>query len=287
MPKTTRRTEGRRRAAPRVRRRFGQHYLEPPWVVKLVDAIGARPDDLFLEIGPGKGALTLPLAERAAFVVAIEIDRDLVSHLRPLLPANVSLVCGDVLESDLAALLEQTAAHLPTPPGAIRVVGNLPYNVSSPILFQLLALQGRSTTLDATLMLQREVADRLVAAPGSAEYGVLSVLVQLRANVMRLLTLPPGAFRPAPAVTSAVLRLTFHPPQVALPDPRLFERLVRSIFTQRRKTLGNALKPFAAPSRLSAAAALREAAIDPRRRPETLELVELARLAEVLAAAGR
>lgn len=288
MARTRRRSErarSRRGSAP-ARRRFGQHFLEPVWRAKLLDAIAPRPADLFLEIGPGRGALTLPLAERVLHLVAVEIDRDLVANLAPLLPPNVSLICGDILETDLPRLLADTLAFLPARPRATRIVGNLPYNVSSPILFRLIELQASHPCSDATLMLQREVADRLVASPGSAEYGVLSVLVQLRAKVASLLSLPPGAFRPAPAVSSAVVRLNFHTPRVSLPDPQLFERLVRSIFTQRRKTVANALRGFAATSTLSSGEALAQAGIDPARRPQTLEIVELAQLAEVFAAAA-
>jgi 16S rRNA (adenine1518-N6/adenine1519-N6)-dimethyltransferase len=132
-------------------------------------------------------------------------------------------------------------------------------------------------------MLQREVADRIVARPGSGEYGVLSVLVQWRADVTRVLALPPGAFRPPPKVNSALIRLTFRPPRIGVADPAVFEGLVRSMFTQRRKTLGNALGHFAAETGMPAREALRLAAIDPTRRPETLEMVEIARLADVFA----
>jgi 16S rRNA (adenine1518-N6/adenine1519-N6)-dimethyltransferase len=153
--------------------------------------------------------------------------------------------------------------------------------VSSPILFKLLAMQADHPMHDATLMLQKEVADRIVAGPGSADYGVLSVLVQWKAAVSRLLVLPPGAFRPPPKVTSALIRLTFRPPDVPTADPSEFERLVRSVFTQRRKTLSNALARYAEATGMAAADALRAADIDPTRRPQTLQLVEIARLADV------
>lgn len=269
---------------PRARRRFGQHFLEAPWVAKLIDEVAPQPDDTFLEIGPGRGVLTLPLAERAGRVIAVEIDRDLVAHLAPRLPSNVSLVAADFLEADLVPLLKAVPAGPERGERRpIRIVGNLPYNVASPILFRLLDLQAQLPCADATLMLQREVADRLAAKPGTSDYGVLSVLVQLHASVTKLLTLPPGAFRPAPAVTSAVVRLAFHPPQEPLRDPAGFERLVRSIFTQRRKTLMNALRGFASGTPLSAKAALAMSDLDPKRRPQTLEITELARLADVFA----
>lgn len=272
----------------RARRRFGQHFLEPAWVGKLVEAIAAQPDDAFVEIGPGRGAITWPLAARAARLLAIEVDRDLVAHLRAREASNVTVVAADVLEADLPALVEAWQ-HAPLDAEhPVRVVGNLPYNISSPILFRLLAVASATGGLtDACLMLQREVADRLVAAPGTRTYGVLSVLTGLRADVTRILALPPGAFRPAPMVASAVVRLRFRAPRVALTDEALFTRLVRTLFTQRRKTTVNALKPFADRMGRSPAEALDAAGLDGQRRPDTLQLLELARLADVFASTGR
>jgi 16S rRNA (adenine1518-N6/adenine1519-N6)-dimethyltransferase len=265
---------------PPVRKRFGQHFLEPVWADKVVKAIGPSLDDTFLEIGPGTGILTLRLAPKVKCLIAVEIDRDLIADLTPKLPPNASIFSGDVLEIDLAALT-------PGNTGPLRIAGNLPYNISSPILFRLLDLRSRRPVRDATLMLQREVADRIVARPGSAEYGVLSVLLQWQATVTRVLALPPGAFRPPPKVRSAVIHLAFRDPHVAVTDPRLFTRLVRSVFTQRRKTLSNALVPLATEIGVSARDALREAGLDPTRRPQTLEIVEIARLADIFAAAAR
>jgi 16S rRNA (adenine1518-N6/adenine1519-N6)-dimethyltransferase len=163
------------------------------------------------------------------------------------------------------------------------VVGNLPYNVSSPILFKILRDHRAGGGIrDATLMLQHEVAERLEASPGTGEYGVLAILVQLHADVQRVLTLPPGAFRPVPRVRSAVVRLTFRAPAVSIRDERRFEQLVRSIFTQRRKTMANALRPFAEAQGRDPRGILANAAIDPMRRPETLTLPELARLSDLL-----
>jgi 16S rRNA (adenine1518-N6/adenine1519-N6)-dimethyltransferase len=269
----------------RARKRFGQHFLEPAWADRLVAAIGARATDRVLEIGPGPGALTLRLAPLVERLTAVEVDRDLASALEPRLPPNVTLVVGDVLTYDLSPLLRE---------GPLRVVGNLPYNISSPVLFRLLdesrrqrgaaAEDGRGPLVDATLMLQREVADRIEAPPGTRDYGVLSILVQLHADVQRVLTLPPGAFRPPPAVRSAVVRLTFRAPRVALRNEALFEAMVRAMFTQRRKTLGNALASFAGARQAEPRAVLAQAGIDPGRRAETLTLPELARLADCFAA---
>ena len=261
---------------PRARKRFGQHFLEPAWVAKLVDAVNPQPTDTFLEIGPGRGALTQVLAPRVARVVAVEIDRDLVAALPSRVPANVSVIEGDFLETDLSRVMADE--RLP-----VRVIGNLPYNVSSPILFTLLdaADEGRMFR-DATLMLQKEVADRLVASPGSRDYGSLAIQVALLAQVERLLTLPPGAFRPPPKVTSAVVRLRFHPPAVDVGNRSTFERLVRGMFLQRRKTLLNALAPVAASFDRSASDLIARAGVDGSKRPQALRLEELARLSRAV-----
>jgi 16S rRNA (adenine1518-N6/adenine1519-N6)-dimethyltransferase len=246
----------------------------------VVEAVAPRPENLVLEIGPGRGALTDALAPHVRRLIAVEIDRDLASSLSRNAPENVTIITADFLEVDLASVLAGEG-------GPARVVGNLPYYISSPILFRLLsAARGGQVLADATLMLQREVADRLVAQPGSRDYGVLGILVRLHADVRRVLTLPPGAFRPVPKVNSAVVHLEFRPPPVPLTHPQLFESMVKALFSQRRKTAGNALKVFAQARSLSPAAALHQAGIDPGRRPETLQLPELSALAEVFASAA-
>ena len=255
----------------KAKKRYGQHFLQGVWADKLVDAIQPAPGDRFLEIGPGPGALTLRLAPRVGHLTAIEVDPDMVAALRPQLPPNVTLVEQDFLETDLGALAGN---------GAVRIAGNLPYNVSSPILFKVLELhRTRGGVVDASFMLQREVAERIESGPGTKDYGVLSIFIQLHADVRRLLTLPPGAFRPQPKVHSAVVRLTFRPPAVAVANEGVFEGMVRSMFTQRRKTLANALASFASDRGQRAGEVLRAAGVDPSRRPETLTLDELARLA--------
>jgi 16S rRNA (adenine1518-N6/adenine1519-N6)-dimethyltransferase len=270
----------------KARKRFGQHFLEPAWVAKLVAAIEPEPDDSFVEIGPGKGAITLPLLQRSGRVLAIEVDRDLVAALRSSERPGLTVVQADVLDTDLPSLVQQWQGAPLGPSHQVRVVGNLPYNISSPILFMLLRVAAATAGLrDASLMLQREVADRLRAAAGTKEYGVLTVLTAVHADVQPVLHLPPGAFRPAPKVSSSVIRLVFRPPRVTLTDEALFVRMVRTIFTQRRKTTTNALKPFAEGFDVSAAEALSVAGLDGRRRPETLQLVELAQLADVFASA--
>ena len=266
----------------RTRKRFGQHFLESVWADKVVAAIAPTRDDVFLEIGPGPGILTTRLAPCVSKLIAVEIDRDLIASLAPKVPPNTSIMEGDILQLDLVSLLSSAG-----PATAVRIAGNLPYNISSPVLFKLLHLQRQRTVADATLMLQREVADRILATPGTAEYGVLSVLVQWRADVTRLLALPAGAFRPPPTVQSAVIRLVFRPPRFPVADERVLEGMVRGMFTQRRKTLANALATFATAIGVTASDALRRTGIDPRRRPETLEIIEIARLADIFATANR
>jgi len=269
-------SRGERPSLPRPRKRYGQHFLEPAWVAKLIDAVGAQPHDVFIEIGAGRGALTRPLAERVSRVVAIEIDRDLAAALPARVPANVHVITDDFLRVDLEALLAGQS-------GPVRVIGNLPYNVSSPILFRLLHAADHGARIrDATLMVQKEVADRLVGAAGTREYGALAIQVALVADVDRLLSLPPGAFRPPPKVQSAVVRLRFRPPMVDVGDPATFERLVRGLFLQRRKTLLNGLKPVADSFGKTAKTLVVQAGLDPGRRAETLTLDELSRLARAV-----
>lgn len=278
-------------AIHKPRKRFGQHFLAPNWATRVVSAIDAQPGDVFLEIGPGSGAITLPLAETGAPILAVEIDRDLVADLASRAPANVTIVTGNVLKTDvlpfLSGLHPQRAAGV-APVGTekrrCRVVGNLPYNLSTPILFRLIEWQHQHGAFaDATIMLQREVADRLVARPRTKAYGVLTILLGLHARVTRLLDLPATAFRPAPKVQSSVVRLEFGRPSVHVADHVLFEQVVKRIFGQRRKTLANTLKGFVP----DPAGVLAEAGIDSKRRPETLDLSELARLTDRIAGTRR
>jgi 16S rRNA (adenine1518-N6/adenine1519-N6)-dimethyltransferase len=300
-----------------LRKRFGQHFLAPAWADKVVRAIAPARDEQFLEIGPGPGALTLRLASRVDHLTAIEIDRDLAAALRPQLPRNVDLVVGDILEVDLARYLVA---------GPLRIAGNLPYNISSPIIFKLLAAAGPRRPglqaagpfgpglqaagpfgpglqaeadvspasesradlsgpphrlIDATVMLQLEVAERLAAGPGTKDYGVLTIFTALQADVQRVLTLPPGAFRPPPRVHSAVVKLTFRPSPLPPGLDAAFATMVRTIFMQRRKTLLNALRPYAETAGGDSKEALTAAGIDPVRRPETLSQEDLIRLVSV------
>jgi 16S rRNA (adenine1518-N6/adenine1519-N6)-dimethyltransferase len=291
MTRTTRRpaTSSRRRGParderpqryPRARKRFGQHFLEPAWVARLVEAVTPLPTDTFLEIGPGRGALTRALAPRVRRLVCVEIDRDLAASLRAEAPPNVDVVEGDFLQ--IGAPLETTASKGGEERSPLRVIGNLPYNVASPILFKLLqsADEGRRVR-DATVMLQKEVAHRLVAQPGNSDYGTLAIQTARVAAAELLFTLPPGAFRPPPKVTSAVVRLRFRP-ALDVGDPGTFERIVRGVFLKRRKTLLNALAPVAAALGRSTAELIEQSGVDASRRPEELTVADYARLSRAV-----
>ncbi len=251
-----------------ARKRFGQNFLaDAHYVGRIVDAVDPRPGDNVVEIGPGLAALTGDLIARAGHISAVEIDRDLAARLRErFTPAQLTLHEADALEFDFAQLGPE-----------LRVVGNLPYNISSPLLFLLAELDAQ--VRDLHVMLQREVVARMTAAPGTADYGRLTVMLQVRFRIARLFIVPPGAFRPAPKVESAVARLT--PLGVAKPDiadTALFARVVSAAFAQRRKTLRNAL------ANVADVAAMAAAGIDPTVRGETLAVADFVRLANVLAA---
>ena len=249
-------------------RRLGQHFLRGASVEKLLRVIAPAADDVFLEIGPGKGALTLPLAARAERVVAVEIDERLAGELAARAPANVEIVRADALAADLRALV---------PEGA-RLVGNLPYYVSSPLMRRVLTLRGH--VRDLHVMLQEEVARRIASPPGSKEYGILSVMYGAFATVDVPLVFPPGAFAPPPRVSSALLRARFvHPPPAPVADQGRLEELLHRAFAHRRKTLENNLQD----SYPNLKQHLRLLNIEGSRRPETLSVVEFAKLAEKLA----
>jgi 16S rRNA (adenine1518-N6/adenine1519-N6)-dimethyltransferase len=276
----------------RARKRFGQHFLSNKWARKVVEAINPQPGDVFLEVGPGKGALTFPLAATGAPIVAVEVDRDLITDLAPRLPPNVTLVAGDILKTDVTPFLTgmqpvrppNVAPDAALPPRRYRLVGNLPYNLSTPILFKLIEWhQQHGLFVDAVVMLQLEVAERLAAKPGTKAWGALSLYLKLHSDSTVLMRLPPTAFSPPPKVHSAIARLTFHPPAVKIADEKIFDQFVQRMFSLRRKTLNNVLKSIDR----SAPAVLAEAGIDGMRRPETLSLQEIARIVELLAASKR
>jgi 16S rRNA (adenine1518-N6/adenine1519-N6)-dimethyltransferase len=248
-------------------RRLGQHFLRPAAVAQLVAAIAPASEDTFLEIGPGPGALTLPLAARARRVIAIELDARLVARLAERAPENVAIVEGDALTADLRRLV----------PRGARVVGNLPYYVSSPLLRRLLEL--RDHVADLHVMVQEEVARRIASPPGSKEYGILSVCFALWADVDIVLRFPPAAFAPPPKVSSAVLRIRFRAePRAEVADPQAFEKLVKTAFARRRRTLENNLQDSYANLKEN----LKLLNITGSRRAETLSVVEFAKLSSVL-----
>jgi 16S rRNA (adenine1518-N6/adenine1519-N6)-dimethyltransferase len=247
--------------------RLGQHFLRSASIHRLLRAIEPRPSETFLEIGPGTGALTLPLAGLAARVVAVEVDTALARRLRARAPANVEIVEADALRADLRALV----------PAGSRLAGNLPYYISSPLLRRFLDLRGH--VRDLHVMLQEEVARRVAAGPGSREYGILSVLFGLWADVEIALRFPPGAFQPPPRVGSALLRVRFRGrPLAEVPEMAAFERLVQKAFSRRRRTLENNLRD----SYPNLKHHLRLLNLAGSRRAETLSVVEFAKLATAL-----
>lgn len=272
------------RHALAARRGLGQNFLcDEGIAAELVDLAGVAPGDSVVEIGTGLGILTRALAARAARVVTLEIDAGLVRALRAdgALPANVELVHADALRADLSALVAGCAAP-------VRLVGNLPYVISGPLLRRLLDLRER--LVDWSVMLQREVADRLLAAPGTRRYGSLAVLHRLAVDMRRLRALAPGCFYPEPKVRSVFLRLV---PRAGSPlgeaELPWVERVVRGAFGQRRKTLANALRGADLGSEVSPeriAGALAALDIGPRARAEALAPEQLLALARALAPAG-
>jgi len=256
----------------RPRKRFGQNFLRDQHVLdRIIDAADLRPGDRILEIGPGQGALTDKLLESGLPVLAVEIDRDLGSALQDRQDENLSVVIGDVLRLDWEELLTE-------PP--YKLIANLPYNVSSQILFRV--LEHRHLFSRLVLMFQKEVGDRLVAEKGTRDYGILSVLMQTWFRIQRVVKVPPGAFYPPPKVDSVVLCLEPLPkPAVAVNDQELYRKLVKGAFAQRRKTLRNSLQGSGWPAE-QLDLAFRATGIDPRRRGETLDLDEFARLANRL-----
>lgn len=255
----------------RPKKHLGQHFLHDARVAaRIVSALAPKPEDVVVEIGPGRGALTGLLAASGARLHVVEVDPDLAADLRCDYAANdaVTVHAQDALEFDFGAFV--------TGPARLRVIGNLPYNISTPLLFHLLAQARRLR--DMLFMLQREVVERIAAAPGNRDYGRLSVMLQAYCRVQKLFTVGPGAFTPPPKVDSAVVRLVpYTTPPVTIDDHAAFARVVRAAFAQRRKTLRNALRD------LVSAQDAETSGIDLGRRAETLSVAEFAALARVLA----
>lgn len=251
-----------------ARKRFGQHFLHDRAVLqKMVDAIDPQPGEALVEIGPGRGALTAPLLERCQPLTVIEIDRDLAAALRERYPSSTLMVHeADALKLDFAALSARCGQRL-------RVVGNLPYNISTPLLFHL--LEAPTAILDLHVMLQREVIERICAAPGGRDYGRLTVMLAPWVDAEYLFDVGPGAFQPPPKVWSAVARLRVREQPRFTADAR-FAKVVSLAFSQRRKTLRNTLKGVLDAAQIAACG------LDPGARPETISPESYGKLAELL-----
>jgi 16S rRNA (adenine1518-N6/adenine1519-N6)-dimethyltransferase len=250
------------------RKRFGQHFLESAEIIQnIVGAIAARAGEIVVEIGPGRGAITGALAASGASLHAIEFDRDLVPRLRQRYESldNVFIHEADALSFDYASLGNK-----------LRIVGNLPYNISTPLLFRMTGYA--SSISDLHFMLQKEVVDRITASPGSGEYGRLTIMLGCRMHAEQLFDVPASAFRPPPRVTSSFVRLWPRPSgEMSIADPKLMSRIVAQAFSQRRKTLRNALKGTATSEDLGTVR------IDPGARAEEVSVAAWVALANHLA----
>lgn len=272
------------------RKRFGQNFLHDAGVIgQIVDAIAPNPDDLLLEIGPGMGALTEPLLDSVKRLTVVELDTDLADSLRIRIGANshtgLTIVRANALQVDYRALYRDMAAAAGLEPTRqdkkLRVVGNLPYNISTPLLFYLIGFA--DVIDDMHFMLQKEVVERITAAPDSAEYGRLSVMIQYYCDTEYLLTVPNGAFRPAPKVTSAVFRLRpYRDKPLVARDEALFAHVVREAFNHRRKSLRAIFKKPANLPNVSEAQ-LEQIGLAPMARPENLSVADFVQLSDAMA----
>lgn len=255
-------------SAHHAKKRFGQNFLHDAGVIeRIIRSINPQPGDALVEIGPGLGALTAPLLSKLGQLRVIELDRDVIPHLRQNCSEHpgLDIIMADALKVDYATL---------APAGKkLRIIGNLPYNISTPLLFHLLEFS--SHIADMHFMLQKEVVDRMAAAPGDDAYGRLTVALAAKTEVKKLFTVGPGAFQPAPKVDSAIVKLIPRPPPFEIVDNALFDRIVTAAFSQRRKTLSNGLKS------LMTAAQIEAAGIAPGIRAERLSAAEFARLTAV------
>jgi len=257
--------------AHRPRKRFGQHFLNDPGIIDaIVQSIDPRPGDTVVEIGPGHGAITESLARRAAHLHCVELDRDLAAALRRRFENcdNVTIHEADALKFDFCTLGD-----------SLRIVGNLPYNISTPLLFHL--IDSRDCIVDMHFMLQKEVVDRMTADPGSKAYGRLGIMLGCHLDVEALFDVGPQCFDPPPAVMSAIVRLApLGSDRPAIDNEKLLGRLVATAFSQRRKTLRNALKTLLDESEL------RSLGVDPGKRPETLPIADYVTLANYVSRRG-
>ena len=260
-----------------ARKRFGQNFLVSDGVIrKIVDAVAPRAGDTVVEIGPGLGALTVPLLAQIDHLHVVEIDRDLIARLQQRFPPErLSIHQGDALEFDFGSLKGT---------GPLKIVGNLPYNISSPLLFHLVPFA--PLVHEMHFMLQKEVVDRMVADPGSKDFGRLSVMLQYRYHMERLFIVPPGSFNPPPKVDSAIVRMipvdfSRVRADAIASDPALFARVVTAAFSQRRKMLRNTLRDFISEADLAALG------ITPTARAEDIAVADYVRLANTLADLAR
>jgi 16S rRNA (adenine1518-N6/adenine1519-N6)-dimethyltransferase len=248
------------------RKRFGQHFLHDQYVIaRIIQAINPQAEDQLIEIGPGRGAITLPLLEHVRQLAIIEIDRDLVQWWQTQSHPNLIIHARDALKIDYCALQND-------PQRKLRIVGNLPYNISTPILFHL--FEHLHCIQDMHFMLQKEVVDRMCAAAGSPDYGRLSVMVQYYCEVTQLFDVSAGAFTPPPKVESSIVRLRPHAPGKYQVDQQTLQQIVAQAFSQRRKTLRNSLKHWFSADQIQAIG------IDPGIRPEQLDLAAFIKLAQ-------
>lgn len=253
-----------------ARRRLGQNFLFNPSILKrIISFSGITQDDTVVEIGPGHGTLTAMLSRAAKKVIAIELDSALYERLKEKLVGfgNIELVNADALKYNFEGI------------GNFKVVANIPYYITTPIIFRL--IECREHLRSMTVMVQKEVAERIAAKCGSKAYGILSIMIQYYGNTKIGFVVPRGAFRPVPKVDSAVVHIDiYNEPAVKVPDEQMFFRVIKTCFSQRRKMLSNSLKPITGD--IDASDILTSAGIDPKRRPETLSLSEFARLAEIV-----
>lgn len=260
-----------------LKKSLGQHFLVDRNILnKVIQTAQVEKGDVVLEVGPGLGEMTLALAQHAKKVIAVEIDSKLAVILKQKVKdfSNVEVVQSDILKMDFNLFLKKEG-HL------IKVVANLPYQISTPLLFRFIESKEVFSTL--TLMLQKEVAERIVASPGRKEYGPLSIFIQIFSDVSIRFFIKPSAFFPPPKVESAVVHMSFREkPLVSLGDEEWFKKIVKGCFGYRRKTLMNALKHSRLPIPQSIESRMQKIGIDPRKRPETLTIQDLVHLAEAL-----
>jgi 16S rRNA (adenine1518-N6/adenine1519-N6)-dimethyltransferase len=270
----------------KAKKSLGQNFLvDKGAIMRIMDVVSPADDEIVIEVGPGRGALTRYLIERSGIVLAIELDREMVELLRTELASErLTIIEGDILQVDIPGLIHSTLQTNRQLQPRARAVANLPYYISTAVITQF--IEARSVLKDMTLMLQREVAERITSPPGSRDYGALSVLVQLYCRTQRLFHVAPGSFRPIPKVDSTVVRLELYDStSLAVGDEALLNRVVRSAFAQRRKTILNSLKAMASnidprlkPDQIQQI--LESASIAPQRRAETLSPPEYVRLTD-------